>query len=413
MRNLPIALVRVNDEALLVRDSFLNAMTTHGHPRAILGAILFGIAVRHVLIDETGEPHSTLLNYLMDTIPLIDEYLEEDVQIAEWITRWNEGVASEEVFKVAFQSAKEETLFYLSAIPEHLQSNPERYYQFIGALSSATKGSGISTVCAALYLYLREYEPEEAMYTAVNLLGSDTDTIAVFLGALLGAEYGIAVVPEHLEKVQDRKYLLKTARRLFEIARDETRDQSTHWAESTDDGNIDREEAYLRMLTWEISFHEMFWDNLHDGDTLTHPTLGRGTIVGKKTQDIKGKEEYTAKLIYVAFDSGQTCVFHSRVKNNFEVLESFERELRKALERDDLLRLVTYRVIPSDKTGWLVEALEKSGTSSTHSTKEEAVKRAKEVARSHEVARVLVYKKDGSLQDELTQGQPPRSLFDR
>jgi hypothetical protein len=265
-------------------------------------------------------------------------------------------------------------------------------------------------VCAALYLYLREQNPEKAIYLAVNLLGSDTDTIAVFLGALLGAEHGIAVVPKHLEKVQDRDYLLNTARRLFEIARRIGSGQEADWEELTDKGDFDREEVYLRMLTWEVSFHEMFWDDLLDGDAVSHPTLGRGNIVGRKTQEIREKEGYTAKLIYVSFDVGQTCVFHSRVKDNSEVLESLERDLRKALERDDPVHLVTYRVMLNDGEGWRVEVT--GGKSSTHRTKEEAVKQAKEAAKSHELAKVLIYKKDGTLQNDPTYGQPPRSLFD-
>lgn len=412
MRNLPITLVRVNDEALLVRDSFLNAVITHGHPRAILGTILFGLAVQHVLTDETGAPRSTLLSHLMATIPLVDEYLYEDTQIAEWVACWNEGVEPDAVFKVVFQSAKNEALFYLRAIDAHVQRSPEDYYRLVGAFSRATKGSGLSTVCAALFLYLREQEPHEAMYKSVNLLGSDTDTIAVFLGALLGAEHGIAVVPKHLEGVQDREYLSKTAHRLFEIARYGSSGQEVDQKEPTDIGDLGREEIYLRMLTWEVSFHEMFWDDLVDGDSVSHPTLGRGTIVGRKTQDIPGKEGYTAKLVYVSFEIGQTCVFHSRVKDNSEVLESFERDLRKALEKDHPIRVATYRVISNDGKGWRVEATGTGTESSTHRTKEEAEKRAKQTARSHEFARVLVYKSDGTLQRELPSGRPPRSLLD-
>ncbi len=40
MRNLPIALANVTNEERIIKDSFLNAIITHGHPRAILGAIL-------------------------------------------------------------------------------------------------------------------------------------------------------------------------------------------------------------------------------------------------------------------------------------------------------------------------------------------------------------------------------------
>jgi ADP-ribosylglycohydrolase len=412
MRNLPIALVHANDEASLVRDSFFNAVITHGHPRAILGTLLFGLAVQHILNDETGEPRSTLLDHLTDIIPSISRHLSNDPRVADWMASWNEGAKPREDFKVVFGLAKKEALSYLAAIPTYLRERPESYYHFIGALSPATKGSGLATVCAALYLYLAGQEPDRAMYTAVNLLGSDTDTIAVFLGALLGAEHGIEIVPEHLEGVQDREYLLRTARRLFDIARNVESDSTIYWEDLTDDDSPTREDTYLRMLTWEIGFHEMFWDDLLEGDTISHPTLGRGTIAAKNTQAIPNKEEYEAKLIFVAFESGQSCAFHSRVKNNSEVLESFQRELRKALDRENPIRMVTYRVVPRDSRGWSVEVSGARDTSSTHSNKEEAVRWAKKAAKSQKLAEVLIYKKDGSLQDKLIHGQPARSLFD-
>lgn len=85
------------------------------------------------------------------------------------------------------------------------------------------------------------------------MLGSDTDTIASFVGAPLGARYGLDAVPQHLiEHIQDRDYLLKTGNWLHAVAAGELSDQ----VES--ERKLEREEASLSILAWEIGLHEMF-----------------------------------------------------------------------------------------------------------------------------------------------------------
>ncbi|MBI3949355.1 MAG: ADP-ribosylglycohydrolase family protein [Acidobacteria bacterium] len=328
MRNLPIALVHVNDEAALVRDSFFNAVITHGHPRGILGAILFGLAARHVLADRDGQARSTLKEYLIDAISSIGRFMVGDDRVEQWIMSWEKGKAKDKgFFKGLFQQTKEEAQRYLGAVSEFTQKEPREYYRFVGALDQTTKGSGISTVCVAIYLYLQSgKEPATALYTAANMFGSDTDTISVFLGALLGAEHGIQAIPTHLmEQIQDRDYLLKIARRLHAIAKGEL------YEHAASQKPIDRREAYLRILAWEIGLHEMFWDALDEGSIVVHPTIGRGKITRKDVREIP-REGYVAKLIHVAFDCGQTCVFHSRVENNLKVSESLAQDLEKALK---------------------------------------------------------------------------------
>lgn len=412
MRNLPIALVCVNDEAALVRDSFINAIITHGHPRAILGTILLALSVRHVLTDKTGEPRSTLLSYLEDTVPSVDEFVSEDNQVNQWVQSWNAEAGSGKSFADLFSSVRKEADIYLTAIPAFLHRTPEKYYRFIGALSRETKGSGLSTVCAALYLYLKKgQEPEKALLTAVNLYGSDSDTIAVFLGSLLGAEHGIEAMPKDLlEGIQDKEYLLKTARRLCEIAGDRVA-QRSDYEELAHEKSSSRDDAYFRILAWEISFHDMFWDDLIEGDLITHPTLGRGKIVEKSRQEIPNREDYVAKLIRVAFDCGQTCVFHSRVKNDVEVLESLEKALRKALEEDVPQKLNIYRVTPKGD-GWIVKDEDSGKTLSTHRRKTEAETQARTIAESQSVSEVNVDYQDGTFQRKFTCGKDRLSLFD-
>ena len=154
-------------------------------------------------------------------------------------------------------------------------------------------------------------DPKAAIETTANVLGSDTDTISSFLGAMLGAQYGLNGVPTSLaSRIQDHDYLLKTGQRIHTIAYQKTGDKTPRKVP------IERHEAFLKMMAWDIGLHEMFWDAIAVGGTINHPALGQGTITKKQVKSIP-REGYYAKLLSVRFDIGQTCVFHSRVKHDY------------------------------------------------------------------------------------------------
>ncbi len=328
MRNLPISLVSVRNKSRLIRDSFLNAIITHGHPRAIIGAILFGLAVSYAMTTPTGITPGSFVEYLRGEIKQIGKDLIEDEHITTWIRLWEKDAHGENLsFKRLFNQTQQEASQYLDGILQYINSDPKTYYAFVGALNPTTKGSGLGTVCVAIYLSLKYLDqPEDALTTTVNMFGSDTDTIGVFLGGLLGSYHGMRAVPTHLlNKVQDRGYLLKTAERLHSIATGKQREQLA------ENRKVEREEAYFRILAWEIGLNDMFWDALAKGGVVVHPTIGRGTIVHKVQKHIK-REGYVAKLISIQFDCGQSCVFHSRVEHNERVSESLAQDIVNALK---------------------------------------------------------------------------------
>lgn len=328
MRNLPIALVSFNDEWRLIRDSFFNAIISHGHPRAILGTILISLGVRYALSDEKNDPQK-MIEYLRYSIDHSWDKISDDNRIIDWVKTWeNKTKGDRGAFKNLYDETVEEAHRFLAIIPEFLNRPIKDYYNFVGALDPSTKGSGLGTCCVAifLYLYFRD-DPFEAIFSAVNQLGSDTDTIASLVGALSGAQFGKEGIPNQLwERIQDRDYLIRTAERLYSIVFKQSRE---HIAA---DIGFTQEEAYLRILAWEIGLHEMFWDAIGPGGSVIHPSLGRGVISGKDVQNI-AREGYVVKLIRIKFDCGQSCIFHSRVENNDIVSESLAKDLQNALSK--------------------------------------------------------------------------------
>jgi uncharacterized protein YjbJ (UPF0337 family) len=64
----------------------------------------------------------------------------------------------------------------------------------------------------------------------------------------------------------------------------------------------------------------------------------------------------------------------------------------------------TYSVEPQSDGKWRVEADDASRASSVHDVKDEAVRKAKELAQKHKPSQMLVYKQDGTVQTEQTYG---------
>ena len=326
MRNLPIALASANNCKKLIKDSFFNSIITHGHPRAIIASMLYAAALRYALSDseEIG-----IIDYLTSTIRKSWSLISSEPVVRQWVTEWEKDDVRRAHFDTIMNETLNETCLFLNAIPKYLhEKNEKDYYWHIGAFDPATKGSGIVTVCSALFLFLRNRGyPGDSLTTAVNLLGSDTDTIASFLGSLLGARYGLGSIPEYLGKqIQDYDYLQKNAQRLYKICNGQITE------EYEENRLIERKQAYIKILAWEIGLHEMFWDAIGEGGVVTHPTLGKGLITRKIVESIP-RENYVAKLLHVQFDSGQSCVFHSRVEKDGRVSESLAKDLEKALHK--------------------------------------------------------------------------------
>jgi len=325
MRVLPIALVNAFNESKLFYESFISSIVTHGHPRAILSTMIYAGAVSFLLQHDVYNQND-FFDYIDYVINSSVAAVREWPFIDNWLLEWNRRSEHGKNFEKVFQDIRKEARDYLRVIPDYLSLNNEEYYKYVRALSKDYKGSGTSTVMVAIYLFAKfHHNPEKALSSAVNTLGSDTDTIANFVGGLLGAHYGLKVVPQRLlEDLQDYEYLLTTASHLYNITSGDLLSNQIVV------DNFDRKDALLRILAWEVGLHEMFWEALGEGDRLTHPSLGAGVIIRKEIKPLL-RDDYQVKLIGIDFDCGQTCTFHSRVSKSGAVAESLATELKRGL----------------------------------------------------------------------------------
>ena len=325
MRNLPIALVNINNERRFIIDTFKNALITHGHPRAIVGSILIGSAQIFLLKEESVD-YRELYEYIHLMLKNTLSIVKENDELNRWIRLWSEH--TKQNFEDKFKEYVSETITFIRKIPDYLSKDDIEYYKITKALDPLFKGSGTTTTAVAIYMFLKYSEhPDEALIRAANFVGSDTDTIAGFVGSLIGCLYGKSI-PTKLKRlasqIQDKNYLESLAGFLWDVSQNEL-----NIVES--EQKIDKRRAYLKILAWEIGLHELFWDALDEGDRIIHPTLGRGTIEYKTIRKIPQREDYIAKIFKIKFDSGQTAYFHSRVSKEGVVTERLSKFFENAL----------------------------------------------------------------------------------
>ena len=172
----------------------------------------------------------------------------------------------------------------------------------LGCFERATRGSGTATAAAALAIFLRYGKSiEHAVTKAVNLIGSDTDTIGALVGGLAGAFCGYSSIPERWAvRLQDLDYFQRVCDSVLRICNRTDRssglevDQSERWA------SFPRITDVVQKRT------------VRTNQRVSHPILGPGWVRSTYSQAIRRKGGGTVVFSRVVFDIGQSCVFHSK-----------------------------------------------------------------------------------------------------
>jgi ADP-ribosylglycohydrolase len=202
-------------------DLIKDAVVTHGHPRAIVGAVLHAVSLGQVV--ATGQPVGVQhwADILGRTAAAASLLACDDNLTAVWLPYWENATGVD--FKTAWSEALAECADGLEAIRPAVgqlaKSSSSRDYDVIiktlDLRNPDNVGSGTATAVAALAVACAlPNDPEAASRLAANALGTDTDTIGTMVGALVGA--AADAEPQH--PLQDIDYLRREAVRLSDIA---------------------------------------------------------------------------------------------------------------------------------------------------------------------------------------------------
>lgn len=321
MRILPIALANFGDLEKIKRQIFGNSIITHGHPRAIIGGILYGYAIDTIL--RFNPENFIPSNFLIELGKEIHSKLEVDFLNENaykiWINEWEKG--SNTQFLYLYKNVLNETQQYLRGIYKAIKQKEEDKHvlSLIGCFDNKTKGSGISTVVAGIFFACKYFEePMKGIEAAVNAIGTDTDSIAAFTGGLLGALHGQSIIPARLKTVQDMEYLDEISTRLLKISEEKYQAPNQNTGESSEFVNK------LENDTVELD------------EQIYFAPLGKGKITFIDRQKTLTSGKYNL-IVDIKFDIGQSCRFSKlRKEDNIKKQHLFSEKEKQLSSLESL-----------------------------------------------------------------------------
>ncbi len=298
MRIAPIVLANGDQFNKIYNEIWKNTIVTHGHPRAIIGALLYGKALQLVLHKGLVSAQELLTELMFFTNTA--QIPEHDILIMSWLQQWNE--LNECDFGTVFRDTLDETKSSLLLISRSLNSKIHDIVESLGCFNRSTKGSGTGTALAAIAVYCKYGDSYEKSITqAVNMLGADTDTIGLMVGGLVGARSGYNSIPDRwVTKLQDFSYFLRVAKSLIKI----------HLGKSN---GMDLLPSKANQSTAIPDITEIIHNNrideIRNGNLVTHTLFGIGYVHGITAGWIRKRGQATMTLVHVIFDIGQSCLF--------------------------------------------------------------------------------------------------------
>lgn len=224
------------DPDQLPRRIIADGLTTHGHPHALIGAVLHGQALFHALSKNGTLEYGELLERLVDEPTWADPALLMDTAGPDWhdsyrlsssSTRSNATHAAK-VWDEAAREVLDSLTLSREALKRGALVNDHDTLEAIGCFDDRRSGAGTVAAIAAAYVASRSASrPMSGLLRTAFLHGADTDTIASMTGSILGALHGTGWLGPMGENVQDRSYLLELAARLTQTAQEPDRDAAT------------------------------------------------------------------------------------------------------------------------------------------------------------------------------------------
>jgi len=298
MRISPIALANILNPEVISSEVAKNCIITHGHPRAILGALVYARALWFL----AAKPQPSLQMFLQNIKDFTNNLTLDtlDNSLANWIERWN--LDSSQTFQSLWNLTRTEMVRFIDIAASSRQHPLSRVMHELGCFNPQTKGSGTSTVAAAIAIFLRHGGNfEHTVLEAVNMIGTDTDTIGAMAASLVGAYQGYFGIPDRWAKqMQDYDYFLRVSEALSRIA-----------SQTATGNELLPDYSYEQMYRGRNIISLTKSRIVVEGQRVSHPLFGLGQVTGVSSQAIRRKGGGNILLAKVAFDVGQSCIFRA------------------------------------------------------------------------------------------------------
>ena len=217
MRVLPHVLYGGDAEFDVVAQTILmDGISTHGHPIALLGALVYGFALWSALQKNKQLGYGELINEIIENESAWATVRVLDKLPPEWKSQAEDHLVA---YNELWTSATNEILSYLSicksAIANGALSFDDDVLEKLNCFDRKISGAGTVAGVAAIYLASRyAADPLNGVIKPAFVVGSDTDTIASMTGGLLGCINGAEWLSSVRNGIQDAAYLEKLALKL-------------------------------------------------------------------------------------------------------------------------------------------------------------------------------------------------------
>lgn len=312
MRIAPHVFKSEKDIHQIMSQVVLNGMFTHGHPRALIGAMLYACALRKLLIYEKTLEYGELLNILIDekklwgTLPNVSK-----VEIWKDVAKKYAGYE----YDIEWNLCVKETISYLETAKQALQLGildiGYDTLEKLGCFNSKINGSGNLTAVISIYMFSKYADnPAMALYETANLKKADTDTLASMVGGLLGSLHGCDWIPVELRSVQDYD--------LFEYLVQQLIDEKCDFLDNTKQYKL---------------FSNKKFNDLKIGESVECLPFGNLTLKEIRDESVLGKNMYAKTYIWKT-NYGQT-IFSKKIgktckeNTNDEIVKSKDFSINK------------------------------------------------------------------------------------
>ncbi|ASU81599.1 hypothetical protein CDO52_01235 [Nocardiopsis gilva YIM 90087] len=219
MRVAPHALLLAEDGCPqdLVRRIVLDGMTTHGHPRALVGAVVYGLAVWHTLRRREAMQYGGLVDWLLTSADWSDLAVPHENLPDDWLRAFAEHHGHD--FRHSWENTGREMRDLLRTVQSSLErgllADDDQALRQLGCFDAKVNGAGTISAAAACYIAERfAVKPQAGLRKSAFLADADTDTLASMSGGLLGAVHGTKWLDGLTPTLQDHGYIGRLAERL-------------------------------------------------------------------------------------------------------------------------------------------------------------------------------------------------------
>ncbi len=219
-----------------------DGLCTHGHPRALVGALAYGYALWVALHERGVLGFGELVERTLEDEDRWGRFPSLPAQLDDW---QRQAEVAQPRYPQVWEGTLKEMRALLGICKDSLGRGSlavdQKTLEEIGAFDKQTNGAGTIAAAASLFLASRYApEPRVGLTAAAFAKGADTDTIAAMTGGLLGAIDSDGWFSTLSATLQDASYIERLTGRLVQTG-------ATPWSPEPSWRQADRRRALEQL----------------------------------------------------------------------------------------------------------------------------------------------------------------------